>query len=333
MILRSASDGTYDIQELKDEPKPPAFIKQLLDPYLQTEDVRNVYAFLLCDGVRWKWIGCFNRGRLSAQPPPVPPLKQPEEATSLSEEYELDQNENEAIPEQSPTPVDRPIGHIAHLPLPAPSFPSPQNQEEATPNFPLSEISSSYLKSKPVAQSIPEVVLEEYSLPEECEPEQNTSEAIPEQSSSIPAVVPKATIAKEPSTKERFNLKVVEQRRKQLKERHPYIPSNRHSIIAANSSTPLRPITSCSSDPLYILPDEIPEQRASSKSNGCDSILPGSHLNGSDFLLGTNTMQLSQYPAAEKLVMFSRQVMSNLCAVIGLKPSLNLPSSTHEVTK
>ena len=182
--MRSATDGTYDIQELKDEPKPPAFIKQLLDPYLQTEDVRNVYAFLLCDGIRWKWIGCFNRDRLSAQPPPVPPPKQPEEATSLPEEYELDQND---IPEQSPTPVDRPIGHDAHEPSPAPSFPSPRNQEEATPNFPPPAVSSSYLKSKPLAQSIPEVVLEEYSLPEEYGSEQNISEAIPEQSSSTPA--------------------------------------------------------------------------------------------------------------------------------------------------
>lgn len=332
MILRSATDGTCDIQELKDEPKPPAFIKQLLDPYLQTEDVRNVYAFLLCDGVRWKWIGCFNRDRLSVQPPTAPSSKQPEEATSLPEQYELDKNDSETIPERSPTLVVRPTGHNAHWPLPAPSFSWPQNLEEATPNFlPLAASSSSF-KSKAMTQFVPEVILEEYSLPEEYGSEQNTSEAIPELSSSTPAVVPKATIAKEPSTKKRSNLKVVEQRRKQLKERHPYIPSNRHSIIAKNKSTSLRP-TSGSSDPLYILPDDIPEQSTSSQSNGSDSFLPGLHLNDNDSLLRTDTAILSQYPAAEKLDMFSRKVMSNLSAVIGLKSSPFLPTmSTHEVT-
>ncbi len=81
-----------------------------------------------------------------------------------------------------------------------------------------------------------------------------------------------------------------------------------------------------------ILPDEITKHSEPSHSDGSDIFLPDPHLNKSDLNEDqSNGSSPNRYPTAEKLAMFSRQVMSN--RDVGIKTSSLNPVSAPKVNK
>ncbi len=281
-----AADITCDIQDMKDKPNIPEIVQELLDSSTSSEETSR-YAFLLCDGVKWELVGCLSVKASTVLPTPVPPQPKPAKTTQKS--------------------------------LPGSSGP----------------------KKKPknvVTKAMPEVILQKHPLSEE----PSIPKAIPKKTSA-PAV-PSASKYEDNSTEAR--LTAIESKRKKPEERLNQSNSKLHSApvkvsFPARCVKPKKKnevkeplptsktwIPSQSTDSSFdecILPDEIPKQSEPSLLNGSDSPFSDPHLNRSDSLNGghSNRSSPSRYPAAQKLLMFSRQVMSD--QDVGIKKSsLNL---------